>query len=198
MYIGRTIEQALEQTVLSAKGQTAATRPPAIFWQDLFIEEGIYSYDLITTGLCPGTTDSHRAQYVAKRRDKIAQKKGDHHSHSADHEWSVQRGADAEMKRYAFHSLSVVYDPKRRKFLRQVKWYEARLTRARGDQRYDMNQGIKDQRCFLFLIRSAMRSGLSLQWPLGAPGGPLDGPKSPITLLTFGTGLWLILSAPCV
>ena len=47
-----------------------------------------------------------------------------------------------------FHSLTVVYDVKQRKFARQVDWYKARLIKQRGSQRYDMNQLMKDQRLY--------------------------------------------------
>ena len=62
MYAGRTINEALRQTILAAQGQASAIRPPVIYWQDLFVEEGIFSYDLISAGLKPGVADGHWAQ----------------------------------------------------------------------------------------------------------------------------------------
>lgn len=143
----RSINDALRETILAAKGQASAVRPPVVFWQDLFIEQGIYSYDLISAGLCPGVSPDHRTQFEAQQRDRTAAKKGEHHSHAVDHETSIQRAARAEMDRFAFHSLTVVYDLKQRKFLKEVVWYKARLKKARGNQRYDMNLKVKDQRC---------------------------------------------------
>lgn len=148
MYPGRSINDALRQTVLAAQGQASAVRPPVVYWQDLFIEEGIYSYDLITASLCPGVADSHWTQYEAKQRDKVAQEKGDHHSHAVDHEARIQHNVRAEMGSFAFHSLTVLYDAKHRQFVPQVDWYKARLIRQRGSQRYDMNLLVKDQRCY--------------------------------------------------
>ena len=145
MYPNRTINDALRDTVLAAKGQASRPRPPAMYWQDFFIEEGIFSYDLITAGLKPGVADGHWAQYEERLRQKVAEQKGDHHSHMSDHERGFQRDLRAEMARFAFHTLTVVYDVKQRKFARQVDWYKARLIKQRGSQRYDMNQLMKDQ-----------------------------------------------------
>ena len=59
MYSCRTINDALRDTILAAKGQASTPRPPAVYWQDFFIEEGIFSYDPITAGLRPGVADGH-------------------------------------------------------------------------------------------------------------------------------------------
>ena len=198
MYAGRKINDALEQTIRAARGQASSVRPPVAYWQDLFVEEGIYSYDLITAGLKPGVADGHWVQYEAQQRDKVAQKKGDHHSHAADHEWTIQRNVRAEVERYAWHSLTVVYDAKHRKFTSKVDWYKARLIKPRktrnGTQKYDFNLLVKDQRCYFIPYPYCYAQWITL-WRQRRPGRTLSGLRSPITLLTSGTGLQPILSA---
>ena len=187
MYAGRTINEALRQTILAAQGQASAIRPPVIYWQDLFVEEGIFSYDLISAGLKPGVADGHWAQYEAKQREKVALEKGDHHSHSADHEWTIQRNVRAEMERFAWHSLTVVYDAKHRKFASKVDWYKARLIKPRGKQRYDFNLLVKDQRCYFIPYPYCYAQWISPLWPLRGPGRPLSGPSlSPCRPLELG------------
>jgi hypothetical protein len=113
MHTGRTIEEALNQTVLNARQHASAAQMADKYCQDLFVEEGIYSYDLTTAGLWPGTDDSHRTQYAEKQREVKTKEKGDHQSHSADHEWNTQRAADHELTRVqqvarssSFHTFS--------------------------------------------------------------------------------------------
>ena len=169
MYPNRTINDALRDTILAARGQASTPRPPAVYWQDFFIEEGIFSYDLITAGLKPGVADDHWTQCEERLREKVAEQKGDHHSHASDHERGIQRDLRAEMARFAFHTLTVVYDVKQRKFARQVDWYKARL-QAAWRQRYDMNQLMKNQRFISSHIRTSMYSGSSPQWHQRGPG----------------------------